>query len=272
MEPAKSLDTLSRLFDTSILSLIVLNVVAVILESFSEISQSYQTVFQCFEIFSIIIFTIEYGLRVYTADCKYPVSNTRQAAWKYIKSPMAIIDLFAILPFYIPFFLPFDLRFMRILRLTRTLRILKLNRYSKSLQLLGKILSNKKADLLITLFVTFIMIIFASSAMYYLETDVQPEQFPNIIAAFWWAIATLTTVGYGDVYPVTILGKILSGIIALLGVGLVALPTGIVSSGFIEELEKTTSKSKPATVKSIRMRRNTLNRLRTKRRKPLNTH
>ena len=151
---------------------------------------------------------------------------------------MAVIDLLAILPFYIPMLIPIDLRFLRVLRLTKILRILKLNRYSKSLQLLGKILKNKRADLLVTVFVTTILIIFASSLMYYIENPAQPEQFPNIVASFWWAITTLTTVGYGDLYPITILGKILSGVIALLGIGLVALPTGIISSGFIEELSQ----------------------------------
>lgn len=237
IEPARSLDKISRYFDTTILILIILNVGAVILESFESLATDYQKLFQIFEIVSILIFTIEYGLRIYTSEYRYPQSKKLMAAIKYAKSPMAIIDLVAIIPFYIPFLLPIDLRFMRILRLTRTLRILKLNRYSKSLQLISRVLSKKKSDLLVTIFVTMLLIVFASSAMYYLETDIQPDQFPNIAASSWWAIATLTTVGYGDVYPVSILGKILSGVIALLGVGLVALPTGIISSGFIEEIQ-----------------------------------
>ena len=155
---------------------------------------------------------------------------------------MAIIDLMAILPFYLPLLLPVDLRFLRILRLTRLLRLLKVQRYSKSLQLIGIVLKKKKEELIVTVFVTFILMVFASTLMYYLESDVQPDQFPNIISAFWWAIATLTTIGYGDVYPVTGWGRLLSGIIALLGIGLVALPTGILSSGFIEELSRQKSK------------------------------
>lgn len=117
------------------------------------------------------------------------------------------------------------------------LRVFKLNRYMDSMGVLSRVLRREKEQLLITVFMTFLLMLIASSMMYYLENKAQPEAFPNIIASFWWAIATLTTVGYGDVYPVTGLGRILSGIIALLGIGLVALPTGIISSGFLAELE-----------------------------------
>jgi voltage-gated potassium channel len=137
-----------------------------------------------------------------------------------------------------------DLRFLRILRLTRILRILKIQRYSSSLKMIGKVLKSKKDDLLVTIFVTSLLLLLASAIMYYIEADDQPEAFPNIIAAFWWAIATLTTVGYGDVYPVTAIGKVLSGIIALLGIGIVALPTGIISSGFMDAMEKKRAKKK----------------------------
>lgn len=238
IEPAQTHDRQSCVFDKIILALITLNVLTVILGSFQGLITEYKKIFDIFEIISISIFTLEYLLRLYTSDHKFPASSKWESLRKYIVSPMAVIDLLAILPFYIPMLIPIDLRFLRVLRLTKILRILKLNRYSKSLQLLGKILKNKRADLLVTVFVTTILIIFASSLMYYIENPAQPEQFPNIVASFWWAITTLTTVGYGDLYPITILGKILSGVIALLGIGLVALPTGIISSGFIEELSQ----------------------------------
>jgi voltage-gated potassium channel len=151
---------------------------------------------------------------------------------------MALIDLFAILPFYLPMVIVIDLRFLRILRLARILRIFKIQRYNNSLSLISSVIDNRKEELIVTLFITFLLLLLASSIMYFVETNSQPESFPNIIASFWWAIATLTTVGYGDVYPVTVIGKILSGIIALLGIGIVALPTGIISSGFIEEMNK----------------------------------
>jgi voltage-gated potassium channel len=133
---------------------------------------------------------------------------------------------------------------LRILRLTRILRILKVNRYSKSLDLIGHVVNKKKYELLVTMFITSILLLLASSVMYYIENVSQPESFPNIIAAFWWAVATLTTVGYGDVYPITVWGKFISGIIALLGIGLVALPTGIISAGFLEIIEESKSDKK----------------------------
>lgn len=237
IEPAENNDTLSKIFDNSILLLIVINIISIVLESFDEISDRYGNILSIIEGISIAIFTIEYLLRIITSDLHYHEINKIKSVFKYIKSPMAVIDLLAIIPFYLPMIIPIDLRILRILRLTRLFRIFKINRYTKSLKLILKVLKRKKEELLITLFVTMIMLLLSSAIMYIIETNDQPENFPNIIAAFWWAIATLTTVGYGDVYPVTVWGKIISGIIALLGVGLVALPTGIISSGFIEELE-----------------------------------
>lgn len=237
IEPAKGDDHHSRIFDNAILLLIILNVISVILESFSSISIKYQRQLDLFELFSITIFSIEYLLRITTSDLYYKNYNLFKASLKYVHSPMAIVDLLAILPFFIPMIIPLDLRFLRILRLTRILRVFKINRYTSSLSLIAKVLKRKKEELLVTLFVTFLLLLLAASVMYYIESDVQPEGFPNIIASLWWAVATLTTVGYGDVYPLSIIGKLLSGIIALLGIGLVALPTGIISSGFAEELE-----------------------------------
>jgi voltage-gated potassium channel len=137
------------------------------------------------------------------------------------------------------------------LRLFRLLRILKLNRYNNSLELIGKVLKNEKEKLFMTIFIAVVMLLLASSIMYYIENAVQPDQFPNILATLWWAVATLTTVGYGDVYPVTVLGKILSGVIAVLGIGLVALPSGIISSGLINEVSGKQKKICPHCGKEI---------------------
>jgi len=217
--------------------LITLNVLAVVLESFQNLSSQYQVAFRSFEIVSVIIFTGEYLLRIMTADLKYPRKRKIFSVLVFIFSGLGLIDLLAILPFYLPFATRIDLRVLRILRLTRVIRIMKIGRYSRSLSLIARVFKRKRSDLLVTIFVTSLLILLASSLMYYIESDTQPEEFPNIVASFWWAIATLTTVGYGDVYPVTVLGKILSGIIAMLGIGLVALPTGIISSGFMEEIQ-----------------------------------
>jgi len=236
IEKAETGDKVSEVFDYFIVGLIILNVLAIILESFSSIYYPYRHIFSSFELFSVIIFTVEYLLRIWTSDYIYQSASKTKTIFRFIITPMALVDLFAILPFYLPMLIPFDLRFLRLLRIIRFLRLFKLNRYSNSLRLVGKVLEKKKSELFITLIVTLILLLIASTLMYYLESKVQPNAFPNILASLWWAISTLTTVGYGDVYPVTVWGRILSGSIAFLGIGLVALPTGILSSGFMEEL------------------------------------
>ena len=225
------------IFDYSILTLIILSVITIVLESFPEINKEFGEQLRVFNIFTIIIFTIEYLLRLYVSDLTHPSDSKVKSALKFIFSGYGLIDLIAILPFYIPMLIKVDLRFLRILRLTRVLRILKVNRYNNSLILIGTVIKEKRSELAVTGFVTLLLLIFASFIMYYVEGSAQPDAFPNILSALWWAVATLTTVGYGDIYPVTALGKILSGFIALLGIGLVALPTGLISAGFISKLE-----------------------------------
>ena len=228
----------SRIFDVFIVGLISISVLQVILESFKGIYARYQSQFHFLEVVVVVIFSIEYLLRVWTANLKYPNRGKLASRLFFITSAFGLIDLFAILPFYLPFLLSVDLRFIRILRIMRLLRVFKLNRYLKSFKIVSAVVIEKRSELSITIFITFLLLLLSSTIMYYLESDVQPKAFPNIISTFWWAIATLTTVGYGDVYPVTGWGRLVSGIIALLGIGLVALPTGIISAAFVEELEK----------------------------------
>ncbi|MCK8061630.1 MULTISPECIES: ion transporter [unclassified Fusibacter] len=236
IEPANNDDKASLLFDRIIVIMILINVLAIILESFESLSLSYGSTFRIIEVISVAVFTVEYVLRIWTAPLKYKSISKTKSVYRQIKSPMAIIDLLAILPFYLPMFIPIDLRFLRIIRLTRMFRLFKLNRYNQSLNMLSRVIQREKEHLQVTLFVTFLLLLIASTLMYTFENHVQPEAFSNIVETFWWAIATLTTVGYGDVYPITAIGKVLSGIIALLGIGVVALPTGILSSGFLQEL------------------------------------
>lgn len=225
----------SKLFNYSIVLLILINIAAIILESFQTLQDSYGSIFKLIEYTSVYLFSLEYILRLWVADLRYPNRSKWTSRLFFAITPMALIDLMAILPFYLPMLIPFDLRILRLLRVTRLIRIFKLNRYSKAFILLSNIIKRKKAELAVTIFTTLVLLLLASTLMYYIEGDVQPEAFPNIIASLWWAVATLTTVGYGDIYPITGLGRLLSGIIAVLGIGLVALPTGIISSGFMEE-------------------------------------
>jgi len=235
----------NKYFIKFIYALIVLNVLTLILESYKELNDNYGGFFYAFEIFSVSIFTLEYLIRIWVSD---KTKEDKKERINFAFSTLGIIDLIAIIPFYLPFIFPFDLRIVRILRLFRLLRIFKLSRYSKSLKTIQYIFKETKAELSITVFVTFVLMILSSTLMYYIEHDAQPEKFASIGDAVWWAVATLTTVGYGDVYPVTALGKILSGIIALIGIGFVALPTGIISSAFIEKIqaEKKSKKGKKA--------------------------
>lgn len=232
-DPKKRFD----LFDIFILILITLNVVAVILETVKLLHERFETYFFVFEIFSVFVFTWEYLLRVWscTSDPRY--SNSFWGRLKFIFTPMALIDLLAILPFYLTF-IAYDLRFIRTLRLFRLFRVFKFVRYSQSLRLFGKVVRKKKEELIITGIIMFVLVILTSSFIYFAEHEAQPDKFTDIPTSMWWAIVTLTTVGYGDVYPVTSLGKFFAALIAVLGIGMFALPTGILGASFVEEMEK----------------------------------
>ncbi len=225
-------------FDLFIMVLIVTNVVAVMVETIRWAAEDYARPLRAFELFSVAVFSIEYALRLWscTADPRY--EGAIRGRLKFALTPMALIDLIAIAPFYLEF-ITVDLRFIRTLRLFRLFRVFKLARYSASMRTLVSVLRSKKDELLVTLFLVVVMLVFTSSAMYFAENEAQPDKFDSIPSSMWWGVATLTTVGYGDIFPVTTLGKVLGGLIAVLGVGLFALPTGILASGFAEELQKT---------------------------------
>ncbi len=196
VEKGKDNDKASKAFDLFIYILIILSIVSIIVESFLIRNIFIIKFLYYFGMFSTISFTIEYILRLVTADFKCPKKNMFLSIIFYIITPMAIIDLLSILPFYIPMLIPVDLRFLRSLRLFRVLRVLKLSRYSKSLDEIKQVIKNKKYELIMTLSLSFILILIASILMYYIESSVQPESFPNILASAWWAIVTLTTIGY----------------------------------------------------------------------------
>lgn len=237
MEVGKEGDRVSKGFDIFIITLIGLNIIALILESDKRIYAISPLVFKSFEIVSVLIFTIEYILRVWSCVENKKYDKPVLGRIKFGFTFMALIDLFAVLPFYIPF-LGIDLRFLRAVRMLRIARIVKFGRYSQSLQIIGKVVRAKKEQLICAIFFLFVLLIIASSLMYYAENAAQPEAFESIPKAMWWAVATLTTVGYGDVYPITPLGKLIASFIAILGIGMFALPTGILGAGFIEEIDK----------------------------------
>ena len=238
IQAAHGKDIASAIFDWFIIALILLNVIVAIADTFKGIPLKIRVGFSVIELVSVIIFSAEYALRVWTANYLYPAESPTKARIKFIFSFMAIVDLLAILPFYLPFLIPIDLRVLRTVRLLRLLRLLKINRYTTALSTVGNVIKRKAAQLLSSMLVVLILMIIASLLMYSIENEAQPDVFQNAFSGFWWAVATLTTVGYGDIYPITPLGKALGAVIALLGIGLVAVPTGIISAGFVENISR----------------------------------
>jgi voltage-gated potassium channel len=214
---------------------ILANVVAVILDSVPSIELRFHRPFLWFEYASIALFTAEYLLRIWvcTADERY--SSPLLGRLRFALTPFALVDLLAIAPFYVPF-ISADLRVIRTMRLFRLARMFKLGRYSEAFRVLGRVLRTKREELAASLTVLIALLVIASTLMYEAEHAVQPNKFSSIPAAMWWAVVTLTTVGYGDVFPVTPIGMLVGGVMAVLGIGMFALPTGILGAGFIQEV------------------------------------
>jgi voltage-gated potassium channel len=227
-----------RIIATALMLLILANVVVVMLETVDELEVPYRKFFRTFEIISVLVFSVEYACRVWVINLHPNFSGTVRGRLKYVFTPMAFIDLASILPFYLPLAVNVDLRMLRVLRLFRIFRLLKMARYVESINTFHRVLRAKKAELAVTLLMITILLILASSAMFVAENGAQPDKFPNIPASLWWGVITLTTIGYGDVFPITPAGKIIGGFIAFMGIGLFALPTGILASGFSEEVHR----------------------------------
>jgi len=230
-------DRITRVFEFFILSLIALNVAAFIVQTVKSVYSASPVAFQSFEFASVAVFTIEYVLRVWSCTVSPGYAGAIRGRLRFMLTPLAIIDLVAILPFYLPL-ASTNLLFLRSVRLFRFLRIAKAARYSKALQAFGAVISRKKEQLVVAFVLLSLALVFASSVMYFAESEAQPEYFSSIPAAMWWALETLTTVGYGDVYPVTTLGKLVASAVAILGIGVFALPTAIIGSGFVEEFQE----------------------------------
>lgn len=235
IQPDRGNSLASRIFDWSITMLILASVVIVFAVTFNLPDDVLRVLMRVEEIASIV-FTVEYLLRILTADMLYPGKGAVASRFKYVFSPLAIIDLVAILPFWLPMFLPCSMLALRSLRLVRILRILKLNRYFDAIRSIGEVLSSKRRELIGSMFFVLLLMLVSSLLMYSVEHDAQPQVFCNAFSGLWWAVATLTTVGYGDIYPVTVLGRILGAVIAFCGIAALAIPTGIITAGLTEHL------------------------------------
>ena len=234
---SSELGWIGKVVNFLLVSLVFLNIFAVIIQTEKGIALKYNTLFTVLEIISVVFFTIEYVLRVWVSNLHRTYNHAVLGRVKYMLSPIAIIDLLAILPFYLILVFPIDFKFITILRFFRLLRVFKLKRYSKALHTLWHVIVDKKEELVIT-FVTILgLLIVSSSLMYYIEHNSQPELFSSIPASMWWSVSTLTTVGYGDMVPITPFGKLLSACIAMLGIAMFALPAALLSSGFTEQIK-----------------------------------
>jgi voltage-gated potassium channel len=229
-------DEPAHIFDVFMLAIIILNVGVVMLETVKSIEASYFFYLHIIDVVSVAIFTVEYGLRMWVSTENPRFHHPFFGRLRHAFIPMSIVDLLAILPFYIPFVIAFDLRFIRILRLFRVVRILKLGHYSESIKTFEQVVKKRWHELAMAFFAIIVVIVMCSSVMYYAEHEAQPEKFASIPESLWWATITLATIGYGDVYPITPLGKVIGAIIALMGIAIYALPTGIIAAGFVEEL------------------------------------
>lgn len=233
---AREGDRASRVFDLLIRGLIAANVVAVVVETVPEVAAVGGGWLHGFEVASVAIFSVEYLLRVWSAPESGRFPGAVKGRLRFAVTPLALVDLFAVLPAYLPM-LGVDLRVLRGVRLFRLVRILKIVRYSRSLQSLGRSFRRKREELVLTGFIGGLGVLFAATLMYYAEHPVQPEAFGSIPEAMWWGVVTVTTLGYGDVVPVTFLGRLMAAAFALGGILLIALPTAILGGAFVEELE-----------------------------------
>ncbi len=230
-------DFISRAFDFTVVIAILLNLGIAIAETFRQMDP-YRSLFDVIELITVILFTIEYALRIWTAEYLYPRRTKGRSVWKFMISFTGIVDLLAFLPYYLPFFFPEGVVAFRMFRIVRILRLFQINKYYDALNVIGRVLQRKKSQLLSSVFIILVLMTASSLCMYSLEHEAQPEVFQNAFSGFWWAVSTLLTVGYGDIYPVTILGRIFGIGITFLGVGMVAIPTGILSAGFVEEMSE----------------------------------
>ena len=235
IEVGSDLDLPSRFYDYVNAGAIIINLLASILYTFDEIRIPYGPVLIFLEDVTVAFFAADYVLRVLTAGELYDELSEAHALRKYVFSFHGVIDLLSFLPYYLPVFFPAGTVAFRMVRIVRIFRLFRINAYHDSLSVITEVINGKKQQLISSVFIIVILMLASSLCMYSLEHEAQPEVFKNAFSGIWWAASTLLTVGYGDIYPITTAGKILGIIITFLGVGMVAIPTGIISAGFVDQ-------------------------------------
>ena len=228
-------DPIAKLWNLVIVVAIVASTLALVAETVQSVQRQFHPILRTIEFASLGLFGAEYVIRLWVITCSPRFAHPLFGRLRYAITPLALIDLLAITPALVA--TRVDLRFLRVARLARVLRVLKLARYSHGMGLIGRIVGRKKEELLVALGLFVMLLVMTSALMYFAEHHVQPKAFSSIPAAMWWAVVTMTTLGYGDVYPITVAGRVLAGVTALLGIFAFALPTSILGAGFLAELE-----------------------------------
>jgi len=228
-------EPINQAYDTISIVALLANLLVSVMATFDNLQAAYGSIFLLVEQVTVFLFGVDYVLRVITAPELYPEETPAGAAAKYCLSLSGIIDLLSFLPYYLPVFFPSGVAAFRMFRVVRILRLFRINAYYDSLNVITEVLKSKKQQLLSSVFIIATLMLGSSLCMYSLEHEAQPEVFSNAFSGIWWAASTLLTVGYGDIYPITPLGKLFGICITFLGVGMVAIPTGIISAGFVEQ-------------------------------------
>ncbi|WP_034466865.1 ion transporter [Butyrivibrio proteoclasticus] len=231
-------EPINRLYDAISIIALALNLFAAFAITFDYMEEHYKGLLLAIEAVTTFFFMVDYVLRLFTAPELYPKVSDKRAYLQYILSFAGLVDLLSFLPYYLPVFFPAGSTVFRMFRIARILRLFRINSYYDQLNVITEIIVSKSQQLLASVFIIIILMMAASLCMYSVEHEAQPEVFENAFSGIWWSASTLLTVGYGDIYPVTIMGKILGIIISFLGVGMVAIPTGIISAGFVEQYQK----------------------------------
>ena len=226
-------DTPSRMFDYFLAGVIIANTVAMFLETFDSLNR-FDPVFHAVELVTVLVFCVEYALRLWTVEYLYPTRSRPKALLRFIFSFNGMVDLLTILPF---FFLTGAVAF-RMLRVVRVFHLFRINTAYDSFNVITSVLYERRNQIASSLFIVVVLMLASSMCMYSVEHDAQPDKFTNAFSGMWWSVSALLTVGYGDVYPITPLGKVMAVLISFLGVGAVAIPTGIISAGFVEQYSR----------------------------------
>jgi voltage-gated potassium channel len=238
LEAGSADDLVSRAYDVFSTLMTIINIMATMLYTFDEMELQYGPTLLLIEAVTVAFFAVEYCLRVWTALFAYPQLPEWDATKKYIRSFSGMVDLLSFLPYYLPVFFPAGATVFRMFRAVRIFRLFQINAYYDSLGVIADVIASKRQQLMSSVFTILLLMLASSLCMYSLEHEAQPEVFSNAFSGMWWSVSTLLTVGYGDIYPVTTLGKIFSIFITCLGVGMVAIPTGIISAGFVDQYSR----------------------------------